>query len=248
MSNSGPAQDGNKGNWRETFQVRAGVILLLVAFWAALAGAKLLHMTVYQRGRTLLAAEGKIWWTGVLPAARGRLLDRNGIPLAWTERQFCLEYSVAATGEQIWDDMHALGDRLDLSPGKLRLYVSEMGGDRVIMKRGLSPKEILRLEPLLSAGSRWRVISRFIRRYRAMDPRIRKLLGMTRQFGQKEVGLTGWEAKHNEELMGRDGKYRVMVDQTGNWIFDTWTEVRKPRPGYDVYLRFAIDSRASVME
>ena len=182
------------------------------------------------------ASAGTRWHEGVLPARRGRLLDRHGEALAWSERSLCLAYEKGADNEMVWSDMYVVDDLVGISASQARLEIAKSGRDQVILKRGLRARQLLELRSLVHRNPRFSIVTRFIRRHRCSDARIRRQLGITRQYGRREVGISGWEKHYNHRLTGVEGMFRVQVDADGRWLMETWEEVRPPQPGFDVYV------------
>ena len=223
-------------DWRPLFEARVGWLMLAGLVWTVIVGLRLAQVTLTGRDEVLARAAATAWRTGSLPALRGRLVDQQGLPLAWSERQFALEYGKAATAEGVWEDLYALQDRLGLNAGQLRIKVAYAPAPTVIIKPQLTAAEVIRLQPLLTPGSPFRVISRFIRRQADLEPQVARQLGECRQFGPRQLGVSGWEAAYNRQLLGAEGRYRVMVDRDGRWIPETWQELQAPLAGRDVYL------------
>ncbi len=65
--------------------ISSGIILLLLAGWAILAAAHVLYYTCWRREKLLEQSLHLAWREGTVPAARGSILDKNGVPLVWTE-------------------------------------------------------------------------------------------------------------------------------------------------------------------
>ena len=171
------------------------------------------------------------WRIGRIPAMRGRILDKSGTPLAWSIRYFSLYYTVPDQRTRIEEDMGALGTIVTVPPGLDHMSP----GRSILLKEELSPGEILKLRAYLKVNRRFRIGSSFRREYAFIHSDVRRMIGRIRLIDNKEVGISGLERRYNSRLIGKDGKYRVMVDAENNWITATWEEIQPPVPGFDVY-------------
>lgn len=177
------------------------------------------------------------WRIGRIPAMRGRILDSQGSPLAWSVRYFSLYYDVAAERTKINDDIAEITKILTVSR-----HLDDMrSGRSILLKEEISPGEILKLRAYLKENHRFRISSNFRREYALKDPKILHIIGRTRIIEDKEVGISGFENTYNPRLIGTDGKYRVMVDSSSNWISATWEEIQPPVPGFDVYIPIEVE-------
>ncbi len=231
-------------DWRGRFHRRCALAGWLLLAWGVLLAARLLTVMLFPRADLLARADVGSWRIGTVPALRGRLLSQAGVPLAWSVRRFELEYEVPAQPELVQTDQLAL--RTALSGGVPSLARLELApGARLVLLANLSPTQLLPLSRVIAANPRFRVVSSFVRQRAYGGPEWSAALGDTRVCGQKEVGLSGWEREHDARLRGEDGKYRVMVDRDGRWVPGTWSEIRPPAPGQDVYLPVTVAAPAT---
>ncbi len=223
------------------FPLRLHAVLLVLLAWGGGLGVRLYDNMVVAPPNRSSAASLYRRHEGVLPALRGRLVDRNGVPLAWSERSFALSYKRPESIEVLWRDMHELDRILGLSATQLATRVLNWPRSTVTIRTGLGAGEVLKLRDTVAGNSRFTITSRYRRRTLSGIPRFQRQLGETRQYGRREVGISGWERLYNEKLAGVDGKYEVLADGDGNWVPGTWRQTRKPQPGFDVYLPFAVE-------
>jgi cell division protein FtsI/penicillin-binding protein 2 len=228
----GPVPGATPG-WRRGWKMRLQLVYLLMVLWSMVLAGQLLMTMVWQRGDD--RRHGEIWHAGTLPALRGRLLDSSGVPLAWSTRQVILTYQVPPQGEILAKDMAALGQHLALD-ARLTQRLYDHAGTTIVLRGDLSPAELVSLEALVPGHQRFRVQSQFHRHAVSLNGRSLQDLGQTQLFGQRELGISGWEQEYDAKLRGEDGKYRVQVDRQGRWIAATWQEIRPPTAGHDVYL------------
>ena len=178
------------------------------------------------------------WRTGTIPAMRGRILDKNGNPIAWSIRYFSLYYNVPKERTRFREDILSLNKILTIDD---RFNYLTQPGKSISIKEELSPGEILKLRSYLQSNSRFRIRSNFRREYARNDAEALKIIGRTRVIESKEVGISGLENEYNARLTGIDGRYRVMVDKDNTWISATWDEIQSPFPGFDVYVPIELE-------
>ena len=215
------------------FRKRVTLLLIFFIAWGGLITYRLYQTMISKRSMYLQRFEVDSWRTGTIPPLRGRILDKDGKPLAWSIRYFSLSYDVPENPIRFAEDAQVLGTILT---NYRRLSARSLAGKSVVLKTDLSPGEILKLRPLIQSNNRFRIKSSFRREYLTHEKKFINLIGSTHIIDNVEVGTSGLERKYNFRLTGRDGKYRVMVDKNNNWIPATWEEIQAPRPGFDVYI------------
>jgi cell division protein FtsI/penicillin-binding protein 2 len=225
----------NCSNLSPCFPRRINLFLLFFTIWALLILLRLYQIMIVDRDDYLQQLEKDSWRTGTLPAIRGRILDQNGTPLAWSIRSFSLYYEPSRESRQSETDFLTVYKVLSLDPDS----IPEVSGEQaVLIKDQLTPEDLLKLRPIMAENKAFRIESRFRRKYASNDSRLRRTLGSTTIIDNREVGVSGMEKEHNMRLTGIDGKYRVMLDKYNNWITETWVELQPPGPGYDVYIPY----------
>ncbi len=214
---------------------RCRLLALAFALWTLIIVLKLSQIMILQRDRYVAEMSRESWREGTIPPLRGRLLDRNGTPLAWSTRHFALIYHVPDNPALIETD---IVDLARLLPA-IRLPLAEIrrpGAPREIhLKQAISPEEAEVLGEICRKLPRLRLGSYFVR-HTHPNRQIRKRLGQVKNFRGLVIGISGQEKEQDHLLRGCPGKFRIMVDRKGNWLPQTWQKVRELRPGYDVYL------------
>lgn len=218
------------------FKKRSGIILCGLLLWGGLAAAHMIYYSWWERGRLLEESRYLAWREGGIPAMRGTLRDRDGIKLAWTELTHDLSLSKNGLKAERYTDLCARLKAVfpDTPP-------AEEEETRILLKRNLSPGEILKLQQLLQRCPELEIVPR-PRRRTVDDPEIRKKIGETefRKEQERESGISGWEAEYDRELSGRPGVFRVMLDRRGAWVPGTIEILTPPVPGKDVTLPVSI--------
>ena len=196
---------------------------MLFFFLFSIVAARALQTGVISRERFLRAGEKISLKNVTIPAGRGSILDKNNVPLAWSERHFEL-LSALPAGEHFSSRQQ---ERLrEIFP---RRVFSTVTGDSSVLCPRLTPREIDALEPLIRRGFPLKIRPR-TRRLTVGPAELEKQLG-----GIKDgVGVSGWEKKYDHLLRGQDGRGRIMLDRRRNWIYSTWQTTVPPVRGRDV--------------
>ncbi len=208
-------------------------LLVALALWVAVAFFRAYYLAVPGRDFYLGVGERLARIEPAIPAARGRLLDRDGVPLAWSERYF---------------DLWSTADEAPMEES-LRKRLAEILPERAAslnfrpgaaVLRHLDAAELLALEPLLREESGLRIRSR-VERIVAAVPGLRDRVGaVTVGSGGAVTGVSGWELEYDRELRGSPGRFSVMLDRYRRWIPSSWRLLSKATPGRDVTVPFRL--------
>lgn len=208
---------------------RIFALSVLFAIWALVALGRAWYIAGPGQARFIAAGEKMARRRVVIPSVRGRILDANGVCLVWSERFYDLQ-SLTPEGVCLSDE------ELDA----LRTVLPEIDEERRVLRRNLSPEELLRLEAPLKSGIRARIVSRD-ERIAVAYPEIRQAAGELRFRDGCWRGASGWEAEFDAELAGSPGSLTVMLDRRRNWIPASVRVLRQPVPGRDVRLRRSLE-------
>ena len=214
---------------------RAGLFVLLIAVWSLVIVARMSQIMIFNREKYLDDITRESWHRGMIPPQRGRILDSDGNPLAWSVRIFQFKWDVPAdpaTAGREWEAFKAVHN----DPGRLKAeHIPTYAGKTLTLIPAISPKNVRALHDLCRREPAFRIVARFIRHH-AGSPKLRRLLGHTTQRNGIEIGVDGLERTHDIVLRGRPGVYRVMLDPQGKWIMETWEIIQDMHAGYDVFL------------
>ncbi len=154
---------------------------------------------------------------------RARLLDRNGVPLAWSEHFYDLHYipSPAVLPEHAEILLHRYDATLKLAEGVLR--------------RNLTPEALPLADAALGTCPAFKIQERR-ERLRIGDTAMRTLLGDVAFEDKCLRGISGFELQYDATLRGEPAVFDVLLDRERNWIKDTWTLLTPLVPGQDVRL------------
>jgi len=214
---------------------RVKVLLCCFLAWGALIIWRLSQYMIFERDQHLAAMTRESLCEGVIPALRGRILDRDGRPLAWSTRRLALHWRVPGDQEKALACWRRLQRETDVDSPHTAIDVLNSLGREIVVKEALTPEQAAPLASFCRTVRGLSVKCGF-ERHRCLDSGLQRTLGEVRVIDGVEVGVSGAEKAHDALLRGRSGAYRVMRDKHGSWIPETWRKTREIRPGYDVYL------------
>ena len=215
---------------------RLTVLLFVFCLWGILILLRLAQFMVFDRGRYLEAMERDAVFAGVVPAARGRIQDRDSRLLAWSERVFAVHWRLPHDAAQASTLLALLDSEPWLTAALPRPLPSALLGQRLELARDLSVERAIRLEALADQVPGLEISSGF-RRHLTPTPGWRDYIGrVTHGEDGSEVGISGVEREFDDILRGQPGAFHVMLDRDGRWLPETWQKVSDLRPGLDVQL------------
>jgi cell division protein FtsI (penicillin-binding protein 3) len=212
------------------------LLAVLFAGFALLAGR-----AVYLQSwnNDFLRAKGESRYSRVLEvtANRGRIVDRNGEPLA-----------ISTPVKSIWaipdelkldeDKALQLAELLDMPRAEIRRRVASADRDFVFIKRQISPETADRVAGLRIPGL---FQSREYRRYYPGAEVTAHVLGFT---GAEDAGQEGIELAYQDGLAGKPGSRRVIRDRLGQ-VVDDLESIKAAQEGKDLAL--SLDSKIQTL-
>ena len=162
-----------------------------------------------------------------LPAKRGRILDKKGKILVWSELYWDLHYNSSGESELSEDEQHALIELF----GKIDFSVSPS----TPLRRHLKPDELIALEPLLLKGAPLRIVVRH-ERLVCDSEAVRALAGKVELRNNVQSGISGWELENELLLRGIPGQYSILLDRFGNYMPKSFKMAVSPSDGKDLQL------------
>jgi cell division protein FtsI/penicillin-binding protein 2 len=206
--------------------------------------ARLFVLTVSGRDSLLADMQRDSRRVYIVPAIRGRLLDKDGIPLAWSVRRFDLWWRRPSDLAAQSRDAAAFASAFPQTDAASAEEFPTHGAapeESVCIIRGLTATQLEHARAFCGAHPHFHIKTTFERRTVQGCPDLQKKLGRVEAVDGREIGVSGEERAHNDLLTGRPGIYRVTVDKNGQWVPRTWQKLQDMQPGYDVYLplRFA---------
>ena len=221
----------NKGSPQfAVWRVRAVAYGLLLGF-VVLAGRGV-YLQVVQRDDLTRRGDARTTRDLVLPAHRGRLLDREGAVLASSipaRGVFAFPDQVELTAPQ----RDGLANALNLRPKDVDRKL-DTERDLVFLARGVTPEQGQLIAALKIPGVA--VQTEFKREYPSQEV-MGQVLGIT---NVDDLGQEGIELAQNDWLSGKPGLRRVTIDRRGS-VVEEHGSMRTPQHGRD--LQLALDSR-----
>ena len=205
---------------------RIAAIQFCFAVGIAVVVARAAQLQIVQGARWSGEAEAQRTERAVLPARRGTLYDRNGVPLAVTQ-EF---YHVGVAPNELTDRRGAVR----LLAAQLAVPAGEIERDLARKKWAYwnGPFTATQVQPLRS----WKGIhldGEFLRFYPARDLARPIIGGLSPQAA---VGAAGLELSLDSVLTGQPGEAVLLKDRAGRRYDSPSRLVRQPVAGHDVWL------------
>ncbi|WP_419420395.1 peptidoglycan D,D-transpeptidase FtsI family protein [Legionella sp. D16C41] len=204
------------------------IILLSILVW------RMVDLTVFHRQFLKGQGDARSLRIQDIPAYRGMITDRQGIPLAVStpvQSVWVNPKGFSPTSEQL----NKLAQLIGISPKILANRVKQANTREFLyLQRQLPPTLAKKIELLKIPGINFQ--QEFKRYYPEADSTA-QLIGFT---NIDDVGIEGLELAYQDWLMGVPGKKRVLKDKMGR-IIEELGVIKEPRPGQDLVL--SIDRR-----
>lgn len=195
---------------------------------------RMLDLSIFSRAFLLKQSQARTLRLEDIPAYRGMLTDRNGVPLAvsapvdalWVNPQL---FNANAT------QMTQLAKLLNLNQTEILSHTNKASGKEfVYLARGLSPETA---DQIKSLGIHGVYFQREYRRFYPAGEVTAHVLGFT---NVDDNGQEGLELAYNDWLKGAPGKVQVVKDRLGQTVASLGV-VKPPQQGKDLAL--SLDSR-----
>ena len=219
---------------------RFAVVLGIFLVWTVFVGFKTLWIAVIDRDFFIEKGEAAARYQGTLPALRGRIIDRNGVVLAWSERYFDLCISS--------DSVELMPEPEEIEPLKLILPRLKYSPPERELCRNLTPAEIMTLEGVIRDGKFPLYIRLREERIVVNTPELRRRVGTVRPENGILTGESGWEKEFDHILSAVSGRFSVLRDRWMNWIPASWQLVVPPEDGRDAVVPFSVSGEADVAD
>jgi cell division protein FtsI (penicillin-binding protein 3) len=207
-------------------EVRRRVALGFIAAGAIIILINSFTVSVVHHGRLLREAEAQQGDTVVVPAARGTIFDRDGVPLAASREV----YIVALATREVKDTAQVVGllrEELGLPSSQARSYFrSKRQWFQLPGRFEETTREAL-------AGVQGFYFEPTMRRFYPHGDLAQEILGSVNLMGTVAGGV---EQELDSLLAGRNGKSVKRVDSRGRAIPGAMLRVSEPVPGMDVIL------------
>lgn len=212
---------------------RSGVMLALIAFAFMALAVRATYLQAFSDDYLREQGESRYGRTLILPASRGKIMDRNGNVLAAS----LPAYAVWADPDQAQlkpEELSQLGNLLGLRPKALSGKLKETERSLVYLRRQLDPAVAEKVRSLKLPGIN---LQREYKRHYPEGETVAHIVGFT---NVDDLGQEGIELALNRQLAGQTGSRRVIKDRLGRVIEDV-RAVREPQDGADIVL--SIDAK-----
>jgi penicillin-binding protein 2 len=247
----------------QEIQARLTVLWTLILLAGAVLGGRLLQIQIIQNVEYSKAAEKNRTQTIYQNAPRGRIYDRNGVPVASNRPAFSLIYLPSKNKDAgdlrpLANDLaHQLKQDPEETHEALQQAVREQSAVR--LAENLPPQTMFRLSELKTIYPGVDLIVEARRYYPfgafashllgymgKMDPRSWKQLRTKGYRADSRIGKMGLESVFENELRGRDGGVNMEVDAQGR--LKRILEKMPWEPGSNVYLTLDADTQKAADE
>ncbi len=213
------SQSGMPSGIRRRFWI---LLALILCGWGVLIfraySIAVLHQAEYTR-----QGESSARLRYPLPAPRGRILDRDGVPLAWSERSFSLvRTDPAPLSNELLQELEVV---LECRP--------PAAAPSPCIASRLKPGQVLVLDQVIRGGAPLKIVP-IVERMTLADPQIQAAIGTVVERQGELFGASGIELQFDHVLRGTPGSFTVIVDRDRNWIPASWKLEQAAIPGEDV--------------
>ncbi|HWH11223.1 MAG TPA: penicillin-binding protein 2 [Solirubrobacteraceae bacterium] len=208
-------------------QLRVGKLFAVFVVLLVVAGGRTFYLGALQSGRLRQVADGQQLTEVTVPALRGAILDRNGVPLAVSEPAD----DISATPYLVKDPLTTasrISAILGVSAATLEADLTKPHTGFVYLERGVPDATAQRVAALRIPGVALAPVA--IRDY-PDNMLAAQVLGAVGLDGN---GLAGLEYSENSILSGTSGVRREINDALGDPI--SVDEVKRARPGKSITL------------
>ena len=209
------------------------VLALLIAIVMVSLSGRLGFLMLFCSEHYSAMAEDRHQRERTIKAARGRIIDANGVVIA-DNRTVCtisVIYNQVKDREQV---IRVLCDELDLDEELVRKRV-EKRSSREIIKTNVDKELGDQIRSYRLAGVK---VDEDYKRYYPYDSLASKVLGFT---GGDNQGIIGLEVKYEKYLKGMNGKILTMSDAKGVEIENAAEDRIEPIPGNDLHISLDVN-------
>ncbi|MEE8479017.1 MAG: penicillin-binding protein [Candidatus Neomarinimicrobiota bacterium] len=176
----------------------------------------------------------------ILPALRGNIFDKNGIPLT----RNIIHYTIAADPSQVQNKLDIAKELSKLTGKPVNDYIKKLGGKNnfAYLERNLQKKYA---QPIIEKNFKGIIIQRHSRRTYPQDNIVGQLVGFT---NVDDEGLAGIEQIYNKQLSGNDGWIIKQRSGMGDVKVKNNYPKLEPTDGADIQLTINIKYQSVLQE
>lgn len=219
----------------KNFKKQVDIIVLLLMLWAVACTAMFFYYAVIAKNKYIKLGNKLARRELSYYPERSKILDKNGIILAWSEKYYDLYYN----------NLTDSPERAKLIYKRIKKLLPETkdpNPDTVhsIIFRTLQPKQFLAAQKLTYLFPELQITPRNERKV-VNYPKIQSQIGQVRFIKGRLVGISGFEKLHNKVLNGTPGKFIIMLDRNKNGIKNSFQFITMAVPGKDVRLQLTLE-------
>lgn len=220
---------------KKKFKIHANIVILCLALWALMCIAMFFYYAVIAKDKYISLGNQIALRKLLYYPERSRILDKNDIVLAWSEKYYDLYYNNLTGSPKRASMIYA---RIKLSFPNAKKPSATLLHSIII--RSLQPKEILALERSIYLFQELQITPRIERKV-VNYPKIQTYIGQVKLVKGRLVGISGLEKIHNKTLSGTPGRYKIMLDRNKNWIKNSGKSIKLAAPGKDIKLQLTLE-------
>ena len=205
------------------FKKRSKILLYFFAIWMTLIILCFLYFSVGNNKKYIEFRNKIAYKEQTTLSARGSILDKNRIPIAWSERKYDLYFKTSNKKDNIVKKVFNIIDILPKNAGSN------------LIKKNLLPSEIQNLKPLMQQSNFILIKPRLERKYVDL-PNVRKLIGEVQRINNLTIGISGLEKEYDNILRGVNAKSVIMFDRSGKMLTKSMKVIQELKNGKDVIL------------
>lgn len=214
---------------------RSDIIILCLAVWALMCLAMFFYYSVIAKEKYIKIGNQIARRELVYYPERSKILDKNAVVLAWSEKHFDLYYNNLTDSPK---QIKIIYERIkNIFPNAQKPSPRSLHS---IMVRDLQPKQIIALEKSIYLYQELHISSRIERK--VVDyPKVQALIGKAKMINGQLTGITGMEKLYNHTLSGTHGRFKIMLDRNKNWIKNSYKSIKLATLGKKVRLKLSIE-------
>ena len=214
---------------------QANIVMLCFAIWALMCLAMFFYYSVIAKEHYIKIGNQISSRELLYYPERSRILDKNGIVLAWSEKYYDLYYN-NLTGSP--KRINIIYERIkNVFPDTRKPSCEKF---QSIMLRSLNPKQIMALENSICLYQELQITYR-IERNVVNYPNVKAQIGQVKLIKKQFSGVSGFEKIYNQTLNGTHGRFKIMLDRNKNWIKNSYKSIKLAEKGKDVRLKFTLE-------
>ena len=224
----------------QQYQRRISFISLLVIFaWGGL-GYRLFNIQVINGDKYHKQGQKQSQTKVILPALRGTIFDKNGIPLT----RNIIHYTIAADPSKVQNKENIAKELSKLTGKPVNYYVKKLNNKNnfAYLERNLQKKYA---QPIVDKQFDGIIIQRHARRSYPQDNIVGQLVGFT---NVDDEGLAGIEQIYNNQLSGKNGWTIKQRSGSGNINVKNNFPIQEPIDGANIQLTINIEYQSVLQE